>query len=32
MSKESKPTKKSTVFKDSKLTKKGTVSKDSKAP
>jgi phasin family protein len=30
MSKESKPTKKSTVSKDSKLTKKGTVSKDSK--
>jgi len=30
MSKESKPTKKSSVSKDSKLTKKGTVSKDSK--
>jgi phasin family protein len=30
MSKESKPTKKSTVSKDVKLTKKGTVSKDSK--
>jgi len=30
MSKESKPTKKSSVSKDSKLTKKGTVSKDTK--
>ena len=30
MSKESKPTKKSSVSKDSKLTKKGTASKDSK--
>ena len=30
MSKDSKPTKKSSVSKDSKLTKKGTVSKDSK--